>query len=951
MAQERALPSVNGWHGDFVEDLYHRWQADPTSVGEDWNRFFQGFELGVQRPAPPPAAGRPSAAVAAPAPGGGHPDQWRVDSLIYHYRDIGHLAANLDPLGTVRPRPERLSLEAFGLRAAQLDERFDSGVLHLEGTATLREIVELLEETYCRTIGVEYLHIQDTEKRRWLQERMESVRNRPQRSRPEKLRLLDKLIEADAFESFLRTRYVGKKRFGLEGGESLIPMLDTIVEGAPGLGVGEIVMGMAHRGRLNVLVNILHKTFDQIFTEFEELWQEDFLEGGGDVKYHSGYSTEHRTAGGETVKLALAANPSHLEFVDAIVLGRARAKQRLWNDTARRRVIPLVMHGDAAFAGQGIVAECFNLMRLDGYTVGGTIHLVINNQIGFTTEQRDSFGGRYCTDAAKMVDAPIFHVNGDDPEACAWVAQLALEFRQAFGCDAVIDLWCYRRHGHNEADEPTFTQPLMYRRIKAQPPVLQVYRDRLIEDGELTAGQFEETYQRLTKAMDAAQTRSKETPVDPSIDPFQKVWEGLRHEYTWDPVETSVSRTSFDAVATAIGSAPGHLQLHRTIRKVLDGRRSLAGADEDAMVDWGAGEALAYGTLLLDGVAVRLTGQDVERGTFSHRHCVVRCQESGEEHLALNAIAPGQGRFCVHNSPLTELACVGFEYGYSLADPKMLIIWEAQFGDFVNGAQVIIDQFIASAELKWQRHSGLVLSLPHGYEGQGPEHSSARLERFLQLCAPNNMIVTFPTTSAQLFHLLRRQMLQKFRKPLITMSPKSMLRAPAAASPVREFLAGAFQPVLADPRVEDPATVRKVLLCTGKIYHELDAARCEKPDPAIAIVRIEQLFPFPGAQLQEMLDRFPNAERTIWVQEEPRNQGAFRFIQSQWLDLTGTSPEYIGRRDSPSPAVGSTRIHAREQSRLIAEAVGVAPSRNSAISEADAAGGVGETPVRAGASR
>jgi 2-oxoglutarate dehydrogenase E1 component len=946
MAQDRATPSVNGWQGDFVEDLYRRWQADPASVGADWSRFFEGFELGAARPAPPRAATSKAAAAS-----GGHPDQWRVDSLIYHYRDIGHLAAKLDPLGTDRPRPEKLSLAAFGLSESQLDDRFDPGVLQIDQPATLRSIVQLLEETYCGTIGVEYMHIQDTEKRRWLQQRMESVRNHPPRARESKLRLLDRLVEADAFESFLRTRYVGKKRFGLEGGESLIPMLDTIVESAPAAGVGEIVMGMAHRGRLNVLVNILHKTFDQIFTEFEELWQEDFLEGGGDVKYHSGYSTEHRTADGGTVKLALAANPSHLEFVDAIVLGRVRAKQRLWGDETRRRVVPLVMHGDAAFAGQGIVAECFNMMRLDGYTVGGTLHLIINNQIGFTTNQKDSFSGVYCTDSAKMVEAPIFHVNGDDPEACAWVAQLALEFRQAFASDVVIDLWCYRRHGHNEADEPAFTQPLMYRRIKAQKPVLQVYRDRLVGSGDLTAEQFDETYRRLTREMDEAQTRSKETPVDPSIDPFRNIWKGLMEDYSWDPVATAVSRSTFDAVAKAIGAAPSHLKLHRTVSRLLESRGRLAGAGEEEMVDWGAGEALAYGTLLLEGIPVRLTGQDVERGTFSHRHCVVRCQESGEEHVALNAIAPKQARFCVHNSPLTELACVGFEYGYSLADPKMLIIWEAQFGDFVNGAQVIIDQFIASAELKWQRHSGLVLSLPHGYEGQGPEHSSARLERFLQLCAANNMIVTFPTTSSQLFHLLRRQMLQPFRKPLVTMSPKSMLRQPAAASPVREFLTGTFEPVLNDPRVEDPAAVRRVLLCTGKIYHELDAARCEHPDPAIAIVRVEQLFPFPAAPLQKALDRFPNAERTIWVQEEPRNQGAFRFFQSQWIDLTGTSPEYIGRPESPSPAVGSTKIHAQEQARLIAAAVGKAPARNLAISEADAAGGVESGPARTASKR
>jgi 2-oxoglutarate dehydrogenase E1 component len=949
MAHHRASPppasslgrSVNGWNAEYLDDLYRQWTADPASVEPEWRSFFEGFDLGVRRPAPP--------ASTKAAKGGGtsselaeaHEGQWRVANLIYHYRDLGHLAADLDPLGTTRPRPARLALEAFGLSEADLDREFDPGLLPLKSPATLREIVQLLEDTYCRTVGVEYMHIQDTERRQWLQSRMETFRNRPEPKQAQRLRLLDKLIEADGFESFLRTRYVGKKRFGLEGGESLIPMLDTIVENAPAAGVGEIVMGMAHRGRLNVLVNVLHKTFDQIFTEFEELWQEDFIEGGGDVKYHSGYSIERKTDSGGTVKLALAPNPSHLEFVDAIVLGRTRAKQRLAGDAERRSVVPLVMHGDAAFAGQGIVAECFNMMRLDGYDVGGTLHIVINNQLGFTTNQTDSFSGVYCTDVAKMVDCPIFHVNGDDPEACAWVAKLALEYRQAFGVDVVIDFWCYRRHGHNEADEPRFTQPLMYKRIKAQKPVIERYRDHLVELGVITLDDFKATSERLHKAMDEAQTRSKSTPVDPSIDPFRNIWEGLAEDFSWAPVDTAVDEERLATVARALGHGPEGHTLHRTIGKILAQRGAIAEA-ADAMVDWGAAEQLAFGTLLLEGISVRLTGQDVERGTFSHRHSVIRCQESGEDHVPLNAIAPGQGRYCVHNSPLTETACVGFEYGYSLADPRMLIVWEAQFGDFVNGAQVIIDQFIASAEAKWQRCSGLVLSLPHGYEGQGPEHSSARLERFLQLCAGGNMIVCVPTTSAQIFHLYRRQMHQLFRKPLIVMSPKSMLRSPAAASPRRELLEGRFEPVLDDPRAADRKAIRRVLLCCGKIYHELDAARMESGEQAVkevAIVRVEQLNPFPGAQLQAILETFPNVEELVWVQEEPKNQGAFRFVQAQWLELTGNALGYVGRPESPSPAVGSTRIHAQEQGRLIADAIGIEP-QNLALSEADAAGGV-----------
>ncbi len=927
--------SVNSWSSDFLEDQFNRWKVDPESVDPQWKQFFLGFELGVDRSAAP----RGDAGVSGPVD-----LQRKVDRLVDAYRARGHFAAQIDPLGTERPFPADLQLEAFGLSDAQLETAFDPGTLPLAAPAKLSDIIACLEDTYCRSIGVEFAHIGDATRRRWLEKHMETVRNRPALSTETRLHLLGQMIEADGFESFLEKRYVGKKRFGLEGGESLIPLLDQIIELSPQNGVREITMGMAHRGRLNVLANILNKKWAQIFTEFDEAWEEDFIAGGGDVKYHQGYSSQHATSSGGSVRLTLAANPSHLEFVYSVVLGRCRAKQRLANDANRDQVIPIILHGDAALPGQGVVSECMNMMKLDGYTVGGTIHVVINNQVGFTTDPKDDWSGNYCTDLAKGFDVPIFHVNGDDVEACAWVARLALEWRQAFKTDVFIDLVCYRKNGHNETDEPNFTQPLLYAMVRKQKPTLDKYRDQLIEAGLITVDRFTELAAQLVKGLDEAQSRTKSEPVLPRVNPFQSLWSGFVSQYSHESVETGVAPDRLKLIAKALGHVPESIHAHKTVAKLMQ-TRAATGSDESAPVEWATGELLAYGSLLLEGHPVRLTGQDVERGTFSHRHAVACCQETGVKYTSLNHLGPlasaDQAQLHVHNSPLTESACVGFEYGYSLTDPGQLVIWEAQFGDFANGAQVLVDQFMASAEVKWRRSSGLTLFLPHGYEGQGPEHSSARLERFLQLCADDNMQVVYPTSSAQLFHLLRKQIKQRFRKPLVVMTPKSMLRLPAAMSPFGEFTGGHFRQVLPDPMFitgrdggTDTRNVTKVLLCSGKLAHELIAWREKTESRTTAVVRLEQLYPFPDATLAKVLAQYPKAERFLWVQEEPRNMGAYRFCQAQLKELCGIDVSYIGRPDSATPACGSMKLYTAQQEKILLEAMG--PVKNSASSQSSA---------------
>ena len=940
-ASQSVSQSVNGWQSDYVESLYAQYCADPNSVGAEWRQFFLGFELGLKRetdaPAPTATAtpAAPVAAPSAPAPAtsqgaaaaataqSNDPAQRKVDELILRYRTYGHLAAQLDPLGTTRAFPELLTLEAVGLDDGALERAFDPGTLPLDNPCSLGEIISCLEETYCGTMGVEFMHIASQARRGWLEKRLEAARNKPQFSADTKKRVLQKLLEADSFENFLANRYVGKKRFGLEGGESLIPILDQVLEAGPALGVQEFMFGMAHRGRLNVLANIVGKNLQQIFTEFDEAWTAAFANGGGDVKYHMGYSNEHSTSNGNKLRVVLAANPSHLEFVNSVVMGRCRGKQRLVNDTERKMVVPVVIHGDSAFPGQGMVAECFNMMHLDGYTVGGTIHVVVNNQVGFTTHPRDTFCGNYCTDGAKGFDVPVIHVNGDDAESCAWAAKLAIDWRQAFGHDIVVEMWCFRKNGHNETDEPMFTQPLLYGRVKKAHSPFKTYRSKLVADGVVTDAEVEMMLASRVAVMDEAQTAAKKQPIDPVIDPFKSVWSGLTGQYTHEPATTKVAQDTLEKLAKKLGEMPAHATLHKTVARLLESR---AGAIATGSIDWALAELLAYATLLSEGHPIRLSGQDVERGTFSHRHAVANCQETGEGYCSLNTVDPKQARFCVHNSPLTESAVLGFEYGYSLGDPRMLVIWEAQFGDFANGAQVIIDQFIASGEAKWKRSTGLVMLLPHGYEGQGPEHSSARLERFLQLCADDNMQVVYPTTSAQVFHLIRKQVKQSFRKPLVVMTPKSMLRLPAAVSRVEGFVDGHFRTVLPDPVItgEARASVNKVLLCSGKIYHELAAQREKSGQTTTAIVRLEQLYPFPDTAVTEALAKYPNAKKFVWVQEEPRNMGAYRFAQAQLKELCGIDVAWVGRPDSASPAVGSQKQHAIEQDKILSEAIGAA---------------------------
>ncbi len=927
-AQKPAELAVNAWNSEYIEQMYERWQAAPEAIDPQWRDFFRGFDLGFRPSIPALPEGEQAGTAPAMA------KQGKVNSLIYHYRDIGHFVADVDPLGATRPRPEHLNIEAFDLSEADLDTAFDSGHLPLDNPTSLRKIIDLLEETYCGHIGVEYIHIQDQERRRWIQQRIEPVRNKPPFLRDQKLRVLGELIEADGFENFLHTRYQGKKRFGLDGGESLIPMLDELAEFGPEHGVKEYTLAMPHRGRLNVLVNILRKTYDQVFTEFEESWTDDFLEGGGDVKYHRGFSGDFTTQDGHNIRIRLSPNPSHLEFVNSVVLGRARAKQRIRKDTSREQCVPILIHGDASFPGQGIVAECLNMMKLDGYTVGGSLHIVVNNQIGFTTVPKDAHSGRYCTDIAKMVDAPIFHVNGDDPEACVFAARLAIAYRQAFKNDVVIDLWCYRRHGHNEGDEPTFTQPLMYKKIKEHKPVVQIYARKLIDEGEITQEEFDRLCSESRQAMDEAQARSREKPVPSNIGAFRSVWSGLKEKYSDDPVETGVQRETLAKVADALGTVPEGFSPHKRLAKLIKARRD--GVANDRPLDWAMGELLAYGTLLLEGDPIRLTGQDVERGTFSHRHAVLFDQNTGADYMPLEHIGPDQARFCVHNSPLTESACLGFEYGYSLGHPHMLVIREAQFGDFANGAQVIFDQFIASAEGKWRRYSGLTVLLPHGYEGQGPDHSSARIERFLSLCADDNIQVVNPTTPAQMFHVLRRQMKRNFRKPLIVMTPKSLLRHPQAVSRVEKLVSARFYHVLDDPSVVNSLKIRRLLLCSGKVYYDLIAHRDKAGRDDVAVVRIEQLYPFRIKSIEPILDRYGSAKEIVWVQEEPKNMGAYRHVESIMGEQLDIELPYIGREASASPAVASHKMHLQQQERIMVNAIGLATSHCRSSAENDA---------------
>jgi len=883
----------------WVESLYRLYQTSPEAVPSDWQKFFAGFELGRTGPPLAPRESKESPGFKEAA----------VESLIYRYRDVGHLLACADPLHVCPISHPFLDLEAFGLSRADLQTTFRPLQLSLR-EATLQEIIDFLRATYCGSIGVEYMHIQNPDERKWLKDRMEPVQNRPDFSLDEKKRLLEKLLEAAFFERFLHRKFLGQKRFSLEGAEAVIPFLDHLVHRAADHGISDIVLATTHRGRLNILANIIGKPLETIFAEFEDNLELGWV-GEGDVKYHKGFSNTLNLSGKKQIHLTMTSNPSHLESVDPVAEGKCRARQEGYGAGGDKQVMPLVVHGDAAFAGQGVVPETLNLSQLEGFKTGGTLHLIINNQIGFTTSPEDARSTLYATDVAKMLMVPIFHVNGDDPEAVLLAGSLALDYRQTFGRDVLVEIICYRRHGHNEGDEPYFTQPMMYERIKDHQPVDELYAERLREDG-LSKDEVDALREKIEARLeDAAERRGQSAGIG-----FSGKWSEIERNYSPAPVPTGVDRDTLLSLGEKLSTIPDGFNPHPKIRKLFDRRRDAL--TEEGLIDWPLAEALAFATLLNEGHPVRLTGQDSRRGTFNQRHSTLFDVETGETCVPLAATADKGASLHIFDSTLSEAAILGFEYGYSLESPNALVIWEAQFGDFANGAQVIIDQFIVSSRTKWDRASGLTLFLPHGYEGQGPEHSSARIERFLQACAGHNLLVAYPSTPAQLFHLLRRQLWQAFRRPLVVFTPKSLLRLPACRSSLDKFSTDRFHEVLTED--SDPGKVRRVLFCTGKIYYELADRRQEENRDDIALVRLEQLYPLRTDLLKEVLEKFDQAEKFAWVQEEPANMGAWSFLRSRLAELIREDPAYIGRKESAAPAVGSHRLHQEEQKQLLDEA-------------------------------
>ena len=929
-------PDLPGSHSlAFIESLYYRYLEDRSSVDAEWCAWFdtQAPETsGAGRPAEGPSF-RPFSLFdppggAAPPSGSAVTDmavrQDRVDQLVRAYRVRGHSLAELDPLGRPRPQHPELELAYYGLTEEDLDRPFSARTLGGPSVRTLREIIDHLRATYCRSIGVQYMHIDDVTIKMWLQDAMEDTQNRRQLSRDEQLRILTSLTDAEIFEQFIQKKFLGAKRFSLEGGESLIPLLDQAIEESGRFGVEEIVIGMAHRGRLNVLANIMGKSARLIFREFEDK-DPDLHFGRGDVKYHLGYSSDRPTTSGQKIHLSLCFNPSHLEFVSPVVTGRVRAKQTRRGDQQRRRVLPVIIHGDSAFAGQGVTQETLNMSELRGYTCGGSVHIIVNNQIGFTTSPDDARSSPYATDVAKMLQIPIFHVNGEQPEAVAQVIQLALRFRERFAKDVVIDMYCYRRYGHNETDEPAFTQPLMYEAIRRRKSVREGYLDSLLALGQITRQEADEisVHRREILEQELAVARDRDRGHDYQADWGSGVWKGYvgGRDADCPEVPTHVPHDRLVELMHRITEVPEGFAIHRKVAQVLDGRRAMVSGERD--LDWGGAEALAYASLLADGAPVRISGQDSRRGTFSHRHAVLYDQKTGAEHTPLGTVGPG--RLEVWDSSLSETGVLGFEYGYSLDTPEGLIVWEAQFGDFTNGAQVIVDQFVVSSEDKWRRFNGLVMLLPHAFEGQGPEHSSARLERFLMLAAEDNIQVVNLSTPAQLFHCLRRQVLRPWRKPLIVMSPKSLLRHPKCVSPLEELAEGRFHRIMADAAAPPPSDVRRILLCSGKLSYELEEAREVMESWDTVILRVEQLYPFDDARLAELLGGYRDGTQAFWVQEEPVNMGAWTHVRMRFGErLLGRFPlAVVARRASASPATGSAESHRLEQQLLIQKAFGI----------------------------
>jgi 2-oxoglutarate dehydrogenase E1 component len=912
---------VNRDNAEILDEIFARYRRDPGAVDPAWRAFFAALEVdgdaggpvGAERPLRSTASGE---AVLG------------TFGLVNAYRDLGHVLADIDPLTPPATHHPLLDIAHYSFQAADLAQPVAPGDFRGPAPRTLGELVDALRATYCGKLGVEYFGIRDPEQRDWLEERMEPTRNRPELTREDRLRIYRKLVQAEGFEQFLHVKFPGQKRFSLEGGETLIPMLETLIDDASEVGVEQVVLGMAHRGRLNVLANHVGKPCEMIFAEFEGSTLPDWVQGDGDVKYHQGYSRDHETRSGRNVHVSLTPNPSHLELVNPVVEGKTRAKQNQLGDRERARVMPVLIHGDASFIGQGVVPETLLLSQLPGFFTGGTLHIVINNQVGFTTPPEACRPTRYCTDIARIIECPVFHVNGDDPEAAVHAVRLALGFRQKFKRDAVIELVCFRKHGHNEADEPTFTQPVMYKLIAEHPGVRTLYDEKMIAAGDATREELDAIEKDVLEIFDLALQYARDFQPRQEVFSFGDSWSGLGPAGADRTARTAVAAPILEQIARRAAAAPEGFEVHPKVEKQYRARVEMV--ERGTGIDWGCAEMLAIGSLLLEGTPVRLCGEDSGRGTFSHRHAVLHDQATGAQHVPLNSIAePGveQANFEVLDSMLSEEAVLGFEYGFSSAAPNTLTIWEAQFGDFANGAQAIIDAFTSAAESKWQRASGLVLFLPHGYEGQGPEHSSARLERFLQLCADDNLQVAYPTTAAQLFHLLRRQMRRPFRKPLVVMTPKSLLRFAPSTSAIGDLAERSFQPVLADPVPLDPSGVTSLALCSGKVFYDLAKAREDRADLRVACMRVEELYPLPEREIRAALDAYPEAHDVVWVQEEPRNMGAWSYLQGRLPALLGSqrSLRYAGRDEAASPATGSYRLHAKEQAALVAAVFDGAP--------------------------
>ncbi len=911
----------------YVEELYEKYLASPASVSDDWRSFFGGFERDNGGPSRlERAAARKSDAPRADAvaqvsePGRGErpiEPTTGVFDLIHSYRDLGHLIADLDPLGENQTGHPLLELSEFGFCQSDLDRVFECPSFKGKPVCRLGELVDLLRATYCGTIGVEYMTIQSKEQREWIQERIEPALNKPALDDIERKAILEQLFRTNAFEQFLHKKYVGAKRFSIEGADSLIPLLQNIIDESADAGVREIVMGMPHRGRLNVLTHILAKPYEMMFSEFEGSFLPDSIQGDGDVKYHLGYSRDYTAPHGQQLHVSLLYNPSHLEAINPVAEGIVAGKQHYLKDHDRKLVLPVLMHGDAAFMGQGLVMETLALSELAGFHTGGTIHIIVNNQIGFTTSPRDYRFTRYPTELAKLIGAPVLHVNGDDPEAVVQAARLAAAFRARFREDVMIDLVCYRRHGHNELDDPTFTQPVMYAKINARPTAPRLYAQRLISAGVIREDEVRAIEDKISHEFETALEYARDFMPKQQVFTFGGAWKDMTWAGEDQEATTRVTHEAMLDVVDRLLVLPDGFNAHPKIRRLYAERSQMLEAG--AGIDWGCAEMLALGTLLKEGTTVRLSGQDSGRGTFSHRHAALYDRNTNARHVPLDHMSDTQGRFYLVDSNLSEAGVLGFEYGFSSADPRNLVIWEAQFGDFANSAQVIIDQFLTSGESKWQRMNGLVLLLPHGYEGQGPEHSSARLERFLAMGAEQNIQVCNMTNPAQLFHVLRRQMHRNFRKPLIIMSPKSMLRNKLCQSRLEEFTDRDFRRVLGE--TEDiPATqVRRILLCSGKVYYDLLAGRRDRRIRDVAILRVEQLYPFPLLELREAIARYPFGCEVFWVQEEPKNMGAWRFIsdRNQMIFDDGRTLTYVGRDAAASPATGSYKVHQSELRALV----------------------------------